>query len=155
MNRLENIIAYLCRNYPHQRELSKARLTKLVYLADWFSSLVFRRQLSNIDWVFNHYGPYVDDVTKAAYNSFNFRVLNTTTHFGTDKSIIYYIGRDEDIILSTDDISILNFTIQRTQGLYFDDFIDYVYSTYPISSKERYSHLNLVQLADEYNRLNN
>jgi len=34
MKKLANIIAYLSSNYPHKNELSKARLTKLVYLAD-------------------------------------------------------------------------------------------------------------------------
>ena len=55
MNNLENVIAYFCLHYPHKRELSKARLTKLVYLADWFSALIFRRQITNINWIFNHF----------------------------------------------------------------------------------------------------
>ncbi len=155
MNKLENIVAYLCRYYPHNRELSKARLTKLVYLSDWFSSLIFRRQLTNIEWVFNHYGPYVDDVVRVAQYSPYFRIVNTITHFGTEKSIIYYLGTEEDILLTEDEIKILNFVIDRTRNLYFDEFIDYVYSTYPIASKERYAYLNLVELANEYIHNNN
>ena len=75
MNKIENIIKYLCKNYPHKNELSKARLTKLVYLADWFSALTKNKQMTNIEWVFNHYGPYVDEITSVATRSddFNYR----------------------------------------------------------------------------------
>ena len=44
----------------------------------------------------------------------------------------------------------LDFVIEKTKGMYFDSFIDYVYSTYPVTSKERYSKLDLVTLAQEY-----
>jgi hypothetical protein len=37
--------------------------------------------------------------------------------------------------------------------MYFNDFIDYVYSTFPVSSNERYSSLDLVGLASKYRRL--
>lgn len=155
MNNLENVIAYFCLHYPHKRELSKARLTKLVYLADWFSALIFRRQITNINWIFNHYGPYVDDIARTVSYNNNFRVINTFTQFNTEKSIIYYIGRKDNITISNDEVSILNFVIEKTKNFYFDEFIDYVYSTYPISSNERYSELNLVQLAEQFRNINN
>lgn len=151
MNRLENIIAYLCCNYPHQQELSKARLTKLVYLADWFSSLVRERQMTSIIWVFNHYGPYVDDVVNTVLNNqLSFSVQHTSTRFGTDKYLIAYTGSCNQIELNDDDIEILNFVIRKTQNMYFDEFIDYIYSTYPIIAEQRYAILNLVELAREY-----
>ncbi|MEZ5576726.1 MAG: DUF4065 domain-containing protein [Candidatus Competibacteraceae bacterium] len=59
MNRLQNIMAYFGIEYPHKFELSKARLTKMIYLADWFSSLADGKKLTDIEWLFNHYGPYV------------------------------------------------------------------------------------------------
>jgi hypothetical protein len=39
MAELKDIIAYYCKQYPHKAELSKARLTKMVYLADWKSAI--------------------------------------------------------------------------------------------------------------------
>lgn len=72
MNKLQKIIAYFCIRYPYKGELSKARLTKLVYLADWFSALIDDHQLTDIDWLFNHYGPYVDDVFEVASRSPDF-----------------------------------------------------------------------------------
>ena len=35
MAKLVDVVGYLCEHYPHKAELSKARLTKMVYLADW------------------------------------------------------------------------------------------------------------------------
>ena len=69
MTKLQNIVAYLCSMYPHKSELSNARLTKLVYLAHWFSALLDGRPMTNIEWLFNHYGPYVDDVVDSVRNT--------------------------------------------------------------------------------------
>ena len=150
MNNLQNIVAYFCTHYPHKGELSKARLTKLVYLADWYSSLVDGKQLTDIKWVFNHYGPYVDDVVHSVQHSNNFKITHEQTMFGSDKFLIGFNGTFDKKCLSERVIAILNAVINNTKSLYFNDFIDYVYSTYPIVSKNRYSSLNLVQLANEY-----
>ncbi|MFC0274215.1 Panacea domain-containing protein [Metabacillus herbersteinensis] len=37
----------------------------MVYLADWYSALKNGKQLTNIEWYFDHYGPYVVDVYNA------------------------------------------------------------------------------------------
>ena len=150
MNRLQNIIAYFCTHYPHKGELSKARLTKLVYLADWFSALVDERHMTSIDWVFNHYGPYVNDVFNSATESSGFNISNDTTIYGSDKVLISYSGDSVEKSLSDRDKEILDAVIDKTKKLYFNDFINYVYATYPIASKERYSTLDLVSLAKKF-----
>jgi hypothetical protein len=151
MDKLESIIAYLCCNYPHQQELSKARLTKLVYLADWFFSLVKQKQMTHISWIFNHFGPYVDDVINAVLNNpMLFNIQHTNTRFGTDKLLISCTGSCDNINLHNDEIEILNFVINKTKDMYFDKFIDYIYSTYPIAAEQRYATLDLVSLAQEY-----
>ncbi|VXA77308.1 MULTISPECIES: Panacea domain-containing protein [Aeromonas] len=155
MNRLQKIIAYFCVKYPHKGELSKARLTKLVYLADWFSALIDDRQLTDIDWLFNHYGPYVDDVVEVASRSPYFSIVSEQTMYGSDKYLISFNGHFDESSLPYRERQILDFVINKTKNLYFDDFIDYVYSTYPVESRNRYSRLDLVSLAREYNDLTN
>ena len=44
--RLEDVILYICKKYPLPDELSKARLTKLVYLVDWETSKRTGKQLT-------------------------------------------------------------------------------------------------------------
>jgi hypothetical protein len=143
-------MAYFASEYPHKNELSKARLTKLVYLADWFSSLLDGRQITDIDWVFNHYGPYVDDVANLANIDSDFSVTSERTRDGGDKYVISYSGDDVSDNLTKREKAILDAIIKKTQPLYFNDFISYVYSTYPVSSSERYSYLDLVYLANKY-----
>ena len=150
MDKVKNIVAYFCLKYPHENELSKARLTKLVYLADWVSALVCGKQLTNIKWIFNHYGPYVNDVVETARNDINFNIIPARTYFGGEKYIISFNGDEDDIDLTSKEKDILNAIIEKTKTMYFNDFIDYVYSTYPVRSQERYSYLNLVELAKEY-----
>ncbi|KAB0549783.1 DUF4065 domain-containing protein [Pseudomonas argentinensis] len=155
MDRLQNIVAYLCNNYPYPGELSKARLTKLVYLADWISALSDNQQLTDIRWIFNHYGPYVEDIISSTRSSPLFRVENSVNDYGASKQLIKYIGSPWDISVTHRDSEIMDFVIKKTKTLYFNDFIDYVYSTYPITSSERYSELNLVELARRYRSSDN
>ena len=155
MGVIESIVAYICLNYLYSSELSKTRLTKLVYLADWFSSLADGRQITNIKWVFNHYGPYVDDVMNIIENNRNFEVEYSLNTYGTERTTISYHGLEEDIILTDRQREILDVVMKKTSNMYFNDFINYVYSTYPIVSSDRYSYSELVKLARDYRENNN
>jgi uncharacterized phage-associated protein len=146
---LEKIIAYICQQYPYKDELSDARLTKMVYLTDWFSSLVDDKQATEIKWLFNHYGPYVPDIYQVAKDNGNFVVKTKSTVYGNHKKIIDYIG-DDKINLEPLIKSVIDKVIDKTKSMYFNDFIDYVYSTYPVKNNDRYSILDLPRLAHEY-----
>ncbi|EJL8259207.1 TPA: Panacea domain-containing protein [Vibrio cholerae] len=150
MNIIQTIVAYLCQNYPHSSELSKSRLTKLVYLADWYSALIDERQLTNIHWHFNHYGPYVGDVVENIVNSPYFNIEHEYTMYGSDKYRIKFNGYLPEDSVDSRTKQILDAVINNTEKLYYNDFIDYVYSTYPIVARQRYSDLNLVDLARDY-----
>lgn len=146
-------MAYVAAKYPYKNELSKARLTKLVYLSDWFSSLLDERQMTDIDWLFNHYGPYVDDVYDIASTDSEFSITPEKTIYGGDKFVISFNGNQYSLELSDREKNIIDTIIEKTKTMYFNDFISYVYSTYPVSSNERYSHMDLVSLAKEYKSL--
>ena len=62
MSKLVDIAGYLVANYPYPGQLSNARLTKMIYLADWYHTVLTGRRLTEINWYFDHYGPYVKDV---------------------------------------------------------------------------------------------
>jgi hypothetical protein len=150
MASLNDVIAYFCLKYPFKDELSKARLTKLVYLADWMSALVNDRQMTQIKWLFNHYGPYVDDVIDAARSNNDFKIKQTQNIFGGYKEKVVFAGDEDDLSLSQKEKAILDVVIEKTKSMYFNAFIDYVYSTYPVKSNRRYSYLDLVSLAREF-----
>lgn len=153
MNKLKEIVRFLVSHYPHKKELSKARLTKMVYIADWKSALTNGSQLTGIRWQFNHYGPYVDEVINAAYEDPEIDVVSTTNMYGHPKVLIHSRLNNYDLRLNQDEIHILNHVINETVNMYWDEFIKYVYSSYPITSQNRYTELDLPKLAQQYHSL--
>jgi len=150
MAKLRDVVAYLVKNYPHKSELSKARLTKMVYLADWRSAITRGKQITNIAWEFNYYGPYVDDVVDVARNDPAFSVERGINFYGEPKEVIKASPDIRHESLTEEEKEILDFVIKSTAPKYWDEFIKLVYSTYPIVSQPRFSKLDLVKLARRY-----
>lgn len=151
MARIQDVVAYLLQHYPHKSELSNARVTKLVYLADWHQAITSGRQITPIRWYFDNYGPFVWDVKKAAEdNPFLFRIEDTQNYFGTPKTLLSLEPGDYTPEVGDDERKSLDHVIEATKKLTWDAFIKLVYSTYPVASSERYSFLDLVTKAQEY-----
>ncbi|WP_263576534.1 Panacea domain-containing protein [Acinetobacter pseudolwoffii] len=137
---LNDLIKYFCSMYPHSQELSKARLTKMIYLADWENFKLSNKQISDIKWYFDNFGPYVTDVVDTAYNDPDVRLVSTRTIYGTEKTLIEYKGvtptLDEPVR------TILDKVIESTKTLSWKNFIEYVYATPPIKESTRYNYLD-------------
>lgn len=152
---LKDIISYLLENYPHKSELSNARVTKMVYLADWYSANVHGRQVSAIAWYFDNFGPYVPEVIDTARNNPDlFSVEEVQNIYGGQKALLRLAYKNYSTdSLSQDDKTALDKVIQATEKMNWSDFIKFVYSTHPILSSGRYSHLDLLEKAREYKEL--
>lgn len=150
MATLRDALVYLCKNYPRKSDLSKTKVTKLVYLADWLSAIRRGQQLTPIVWQFNHYGPYVEDVIDVARTDHAFEIVKEMNYFGSPKELVVVRADADHPSVSEDDRKILDHVIQSTAQKKWSDFIRLVYSTYPIVSQPRYSELDLVKLAHEY-----
>jgi hypothetical protein len=129
----------------------------MVYLADWFSAQKYNTQLTGIHWYFDHYGPYVSDVYDEAIRDRKLTIKHDVSAYGSPKEIIALKNPNETEDLRLEELDqkdkeILEEVIESTKYLYWSEFIDYVYSTYPIRTSKRYSNLNLVQLAQEEKR---
>jgi hypothetical protein len=150
MNKLLDIIVFIFQTYPNIKELSKPRLVKLIYLTDWKNCVDNGNQLTNINWFFNHYGPYVDDIIEL--------IKEKTDFFEVNSSINPYGGVSEKITLknsytpnlSTNEKSIITFIIEKTSHLSWTNFISLVYSTFPIRNNSKYSFLNLKDDATKF-----
>lgn len=155
MAELHDVMAYLIKNYPDSmaHELSNARLTKMVYLADWHQALNEGRQITDIRWYFDNFGPFVKDVedTAAEYDDL-FVVDLGSNMYGQAKKT--FALRDEDYEPELDDAErrSLDHIIEVTRKLFWAPFIKLVYSTHPIASSQRYTYLDLVAKAREYKR---
>lgn len=152
MEKLKEIVAYFCSKYPYPKELSKARLVKMLYLADWKSSITNFQQLSDTKWVFNNYGPYVNDIVENLKKDSTFEVIDETNSHGAPKQVIR-LKHSYDSNLKQEDKTILDFVIKATSPLNYSEFIDLVYSTYPIKVSSKKSELNLVELAKDYKKI--
>lgn len=154
MASLKDVIAYLLQNYPSKHELSNARVTKLVYLSDWRHCLKNERQITDIDWYFDNYGPFVWDIKETVDSHPElFIVVQTNNIYGSPKNLFELKDKHYHPVLNDDEKSALDHIIKVTKPLYWNDFIKLVYSTYPITSSDRYSKLNLSEKAVEYQSL--
>lgn len=152
---LRDVVAYFCDKYPHPKELSNARLTKMVYLADWKSAIDKGKQLTDLSWEFSHYGPYVPDVIRLARSGEDFEIDEGETVYGDRKEVVQHKVRTDTPnagypSLTSKDKELLDFVIRSAEDKNFTEFVKLVYSTYPIVTQERYSKLNLVELARDY-----
>ncbi len=153
-NKILNIIKYFLKNYPHKSELSASRLTKMVYLSDWKSAIENEKQLTDALWHFHHYGPYIDDFLKLAFDDKDIEVEETVNMFGNKKQLIKLKESfQEEINLPDETKKILDFVITSTKQKNYEDFIKLVYSTYPVISSNRYSDFNLVEMAKNYKEI--
>lgn len=155
MTTLENIIIYILKNYPANLayNLSKARITKMVYLIDWKKCISFGKQMTNIEWYFDNYGPFVFDVDDVISQSNRIESIKEFTIYGHIKT--NYKLKDTNIVadLPKRDKRIVDFVINETKSLSWNNFISLVYSTHPIATSQRYSTLNLEKKAEEYNKM--
>lgn len=142
---LEKIIYYVCVRYPHRHELSKARVTKTVYLADVEAARRTGRKVTAIDWWYNHYGPYVEDVHRAALalqDQGLLRVVDETNFHGQPKTR-YEVVKEEKLELPIEVRSVLDQVIEETAPMYWDAFMRYVYSTPPMKDTEQYGRVDV------------
>lgn len=146
--KLRNVLLYIVKNYPYGDDLTKTRITKLVYLIDWEYTKKYGKQMTEISWYFDHYGPYVSDVLDEADEDKTVSIQSTFSNFGTIK----YIVRpkyDKELIhyecLDISEIEVINEVFENTKMLSWNQFINYVYDTPPIKESGKYSYLDLTK----------
>jgi len=149
---LRDIVAYVGGNYPYKDELSNARVTKMIYLADWRSAITRGEQLTDLEWEFSHYGPYVKDVKQVAETDSAFEVVPTKNLYGGQKDLIQVADDITYPSVTEDEKELLDYVISSSASKNWDDFVKLVYSTYPIVTQDRFSSLDLVELAKEYEK---
>lgn len=154
MASLEEVMAYLCAKYPYKNEISKARLAKMIYLGDWRMALDHGHQMTNLEWTFNHYGPYLNEVRdQAAMSSNRFEIKRETNMYGSPKEVIALRREETKFDLTKEEADTLDAVIAATKSLNWTEFIKFVYSTYPIATQPRYQPLDLVDLAEQYKKV--
>jgi hypothetical protein len=151
MATIKDTLVFLLREYPYASDLSNARVTKMVFLADWHHAVTQGKQITDIKWFFDNHGPFVWAIKDVAtQNSQVFRVAESINYFGTPKCEITLLDLHAQSSIVESEAASIRHVIQATKEFDWDTFIRLVYSTYPIVNSPRYSHLDLVAKADEY-----
>lgn len=150
MKKVADLATFFVQHYPNKMSLSKARVNKLIYLCDWYSAITFQRQITDVVWKFNHFGPYVEEIISDLIRSNKFTVMKTSTFYGNDKEILSLKNAYGSYVLSADELLVANHVLEQTKSLRFDEFIKLVYSTYPVVTRPKGSILDLVPLAAAY-----
>ena len=144
MNKLKNTILYIIKHYPYEDNLTQTRLIALLYLIDWKNMLQYKKQLTNISWYFDHYGPYSSDIMTEVNNHNDLYVELTKSNFGTEK---YLIKSKKDNLKITDltkeDTEIIDKIINDTKLLTWNELMTYVYNTKPIKNTKKYTNITL------------
>ena len=125
-------------------------MTKLIYLSDWISCLLFDEQITSIDWEYNHFGPYVFDIMNLVRDDEDLKLESTQNSFGNRKYLIKKSNDNYRAILDKQTEKILNKVIDNTKKLSWTQFIDLIYSTYPVVKSKKYSRLDLIELAKKH-----
>lgn len=156
-NSLHDILAYILLRSEQilkRKGLSKYRITKIVYLCDWCYACACGRQITDIRWFFDNYGPFVWDVYNTLTKDsslFELSVIitpyeNEITTF-TLKNMAYVPNITRDVQ------DCLEYVLEHVVNLKNQEFTNLVYATYPIRTSRRYTSLNLVEKANEYRKI--
>lgn len=150
MNKLESIVGYLATT-PSKYDLSKCRLEKLLFLADWCCALVYQKQFSGVQWIFEAGSPQIKGDLKDWFRSHKFTFLTNPSVFGTtDNYVFQYAGDEQFPLLSGNDKALLDKVISVTEEKNFRELIAYINTTYPMNTPVRYTEIDLGGLAVEY-----
>lgn len=147
---------YILKCYPKRLadEMSNARLTKMVYLSDWKNALVTGTQISNVNWYFDNYGPFVNDIENTAKSDSNTFLINLGSNmYGQPKKTFGLKNNDVSVNLNDSEKEAIKSIVDETQKLYWNEFIKLVYSTHPVASSNRYTYLDLNAKAKEYTKI--
>ena len=150
MSKTNLVIEYLGGNFPQGRELEKEQLEKLVYLTDWISSILQKKQFTDLEWSFGHSGPKSKNFFEEIEKDKNIVLEKQKERSGFLKEIIKIKAGTKERSFKESDKVILEYVLETTKGLDEEELNQLVYSSYPILVSTRGSKLDLVKLAGDF-----
>jgi antitoxin SocA-like protein len=155
MAKVIDVAYYICFHASQMRiTLSKARLVKLIYLADWKAAVDYGHQITDVQWYFNHFGPYVKEIIDIIEGSNVFLKCHYVNQFGNSAEEILLnpeSGKgDLKTTLSEDNRKIIDYVLSITRDMSYMEFIRLIYSTYPIIKSNKFEKMDLEKLSNEY-----
>lgn len=157
-NSAVDCFVYLRHAFQPLQLIPKELLVELLYLADWRSALEKGNQVSDIVWRLNFNGidcHPIDEAARLPYSPIGIvrasqLVPERRREFG-DAEVVVLSDHVPDIgLLSIDGVIELDFALDQFGQLGAHEFINLVYSTYPVLKAVPLQELDLVSFAREY-----
>ena len=152
---LKDVMAFILERYPAHlaHELSNAKVTKMIYLADWHFAIHHKKQITDINWYFDTYGPFVKDVEKTALENKDIFVVDFgNNRYGSPKKTLSLRDPKHVTNLKPELCESLKCVISVSKDKQWDSFIKMVYSSFPVRNSERYTFLDLKSLAKDFRK---
>jgi len=116
----------------------------MVFLADWKSAILCGKQMTNIRW----------EIKKGKLDP---PKSNNEKEFASPKplsSIRYFLQKLFGLKkLSSEEKEIIDFVIESSWDKNWEEFVQLIYSTYPIIAEQESAKLDLGSMASKYNEL--
>ncbi len=147
----KKLVDYLVANVP---KLTKFTLNKMAYAVEVGYFLRHQRRLTDIPYVFDHYGPYSPMVHETAEESNTIEVKEGVTVGGMEFTGYDHVDERKKIKLPEDVREVADEVIsefgcmspkQRAEALR-----DFVYSTSPLTKTEKYQEIDFNHLKPKY-----
>lgn len=153
MSKLRAVIDYFVKRLSDAGvSPTRTRVMKLVYLADVVSYQEQGESLTDVDWVFLHYGPYAAEVTESLEELAQEGAVARTTDeedYG-EASFVSYWARDPRLLeeargaLELAEVLMLQDTFRDWGQVGLNELLDHVYfETAPMQAAERFEHLDM------------
>ncbi|HEY2325776.1 MAG TPA: hypothetical protein VGJ82_23165 [Thermoanaerobaculia bacterium] len=141
------MIEYICRFYGGSAPMTQFRLGLTLYLTDWRSAIELGRAATDIRWKVENHNPTPEQ------GDLVFLVMARTST-PPDFSAIDHPREPLPVnfALPDEDRRTIDFVLKVTRHMADQELMQLVYSTFPIMTQPDRAPLNLVALAERYNR---
>ena len=152
MGTTEQLIAYFIQKLSGK--ITKTQLMKLIFLADVESVKFTNTQISDIKWIFHHYGPYDEKLDKRLRALVKEGLISVEQKNKKSKpEEIYFLYKFTGKKLQSDfgvvKKDIIDTIISQFGSFTLDSLLKYVYNSDPVKQTEKGNHFDLVEIAKQ------
>lgn len=149
MASFQHVLEYICKFDHGPHSLDEGRLFLILYLVDWRSAIERGEPLTDVTWQIEEFGPAPTEShgEQAVISA----LLDDEPDFTSlrDKSLAI---ADNVCHLSAEESQIVDFVMDRAARKSPAELAQLVFSTFPFMTQPTHAPLNLVALAEKYNR---
>lgn len=145
MASVQTVLSYLSSIHRSDIELDHHRALLLLYLVDWRSAITRHEPVTNVTWKVEDFGPQPDSsyVLSGVMSPADWNAVSNRSRVEADRTTCD---------LAIDEREVIDFVAKAAGSKSDEELQRLVYSTFPVMTQPKHAPLNLVALAERYNR---